>query len=200
MTRPIYASALLKTASSLAGVGAGAGRPALADLRRATSTAYYALFHQIVRHGSFHFLPCANEDQAAGVARWFTHTGILKAAQLVLTAAGAKPLNSVAKDDRSAVMALRASAGGQIDPRVVLVADSFQSLQNARHQADYDGSYDPYKPVTLSHIDDAQAAVEATWWLWRSGATRSAKRQSAHATYCCFLDLAIMKSGGPKGR
>lgn len=201
MTRPIYADTLLKTASNLAGVKAGAGRPALADLRRATSTAYYALFHQITRHGAYNFLPNASEEVAAEISRWYSHTGILRSAQLVIKAQSNASLKSIGKDDRSAVMALReASQGHGIPSKLIVVADSFQSLQNARHRADYDSIYDPFRPVTLSHVADATAAVKASWWLWRSKELVQVKRSAAHATYSCFLSLAMMKSGGPKGR
>lgn len=112
MTRPIYGSRLLKTASHLAGAGAGRGRPALSDLRRATSTAYYAVFHQVVRHSAYDFLPNGSEDDIAEIARWYTHTGVLHGAGLVVTAASSKPLRHIGKGDRAAAMALRVAGSG----------------------------------------------------------------------------------------
>lgn len=200
MTRPIYGSRLITTAERLAGVGAGRGRPALSDLRRATSTAYYALFHQLVRHGAFDFLPDGGESEVAEIARWYTHTGLLEAAGLVINAALPLPLASIKKANRTSVMAIRTAAGGTIHPDIVTVADAFQSLQQARHSADYDGNYDPVRAVTINHVQDAEAALKTTWSLWRAGWSKTPSRQSAHATYLTFLRLALLKTGGPRSR
>lgn len=201
MSHPIHAGELLRTARKLADVDAGSGTPASADLRRATSTAYYALFHQIARDGAFAFLPAASEDEAADVARWYTHTGILRGAELVLTAQDGAPLTGIGKGDRSAVMALR-SCGRQngIPSRLGLLAEAFRSLQVARHLADYDSTYDTSHETTLRHVTDAEAAVDAATWLSRSRSIPDRSRRQAHAVYACFLELAMMRSGGPKGR
>lgn len=58
----------------------------------ATSTAY-ALFHQIVRHRAFDFLPKGSESEIAEIVRWHTHTGTLDAAGLVIDAASTTPLS-----------------------------------------------------------------------------------------------------------
>lgn len=113
-----------------------------------------------------------------------------------LTTAG-----SLAKDDRTPVKLLRSASGSQgLDTRLLQVATTFQQLQDARHQADYHSNYDPYRATTLTHVQDAEAALKATLWFWRSGASVHTSRQRAHATYSCFLRLALMKSGGPKAR
>lgn len=200
MTRPIYGSRLLSTARKLAGVGSGAGRPAVSDLRRATSTAYYAVFHQIVRHSALDFLPSATENEVADLARWYTHTGLIAASELVNDAAGPRALSGVGKNDRTAVMSIRSSAGGSVPRQPVVVADALQTLQAARHSADYDGNYDPVRAVTINHVQDAEAALKATWSLWRAGASPKPKRRSSHEAYRVFLRLALLKSGGPKGR
>lgn len=201
MTRRILASGLLKTASTLAGHGAGRGRPALADLRRATSTAYYALFHQVIRHGSLVFLPGATEPEIAEISRWFTHTGVYNAATVVLDADSGRPTEQLAKANRSAVMAIRSAAGSFSPPKeLILLAEGFQQLQNARHRADYDGNYDPVRAVTVGHVLDAEAAVHAAREMWRSGETGSAKNVNWRPSYECFLRLALLKSGGPRSR
>lgn len=201
MSHPIHAGELLRTARKLADMDAGSDAPASADLRRATSTAYYALFHQIARDGAFAFLPGASEDEAADVARWYTHTGILKSAELVLIAQDGAPLTSIGKGDRSAVMALRSCARQNgIPSRLGLIAEAFRSLQVARHLAHYDSTYDTSHETTLRHVTDAEAAVDAATWLSRPHATPHTSRKQAHAAYCCFLSLAMMRSGGPKGR
>lgn len=200
MTRPIYGSRLLSTARKLAGVGSGAGRPAVSDLRRATSTAYYAVFHQIVRHSALDFLPSATENEVADLTRWYTHTGLIAASELVNDAAGPRALSGVGKNDRTAVMSIRSSAGGSVPRQPVVVADALQTLQAARHSADYDGNYDPVRAVTINHVQDAEAALKATWSLWRAGASPKPKRRSSHEAYRVFLRLALLESGGPKGR
>lgn len=146
------------------------------------------------------FLPDATEDEIADITRWFSHTGVLKASQLVVTAASRKSLTKITKDDRSAVMALRSACGHDqaFADDLVRVADSFITLQNARHDADYDGNYDPSRSVTLAHLDEAESAVKAASRLWND--TRGSRKKRAHRAYCCFLELAMMKSGGPKGR
>ena len=121
MTRPIYGSRLIVTAENLAGVWAGQGRPALCDLRRATSTAYYALFHQIVRHGAFEFLPEADEEQMAEIARWFTHRGILAAAGMVLDAATHKGAAQFNRHDRKAIVSIRSACVGAVPVRMETV-------------------------------------------------------------------------------
>lgn len=202
MTRPIDGSAFLVTASNLAGIGAGRGRPAPSDLRRATSTAYYAVFHQLVRHSASDFLPSGSEDEIAEIAGWYTHTGVLDAAGLVLGAATGKPLPQVKKADRTGVMAIRSAGGGTVPTELVTVADAFQTLQAARHSADYDGNYDPVRAVTVNHVQDADAVLRASRSLWGSGgAPRSTKtRKDANAAYRTFLRLALLKSGGPRTR
>lgn len=209
MTRPIYGSRLIVTAEKLAGVGAGSGRPASSDLRRATSTAYYALFHQVVRHGAFAYLVDGSEDEIAEIARWFTHTGILDASRLVLEADSVKPLQQMKRGDRAAVMSIRSAAGlggvtwtpgDRLPSQVVVVADAFQTLQEARHSADYDGNYDPVRAVTINHVADADAAIRATWSLWRSDGSPRKNRQHWWPAYRAFLLLALLKSGGPRAR
>lgn len=133
MSRPIYGSRMLGTAGKLAGLRAGAGRPAVSDLRRATSTS--------IR-----------------------------------------------------------SAGDGVPSQLVVVADAFQALQSARHSADYDANYDPVRAVTINHVQDAETALKAAYSLWRASTSPKPHRQAAHATYSGYLRLALLKSGGPKGR
>lgn len=151
-----------------------------------------------MRHGCLDFLPSANEDEVAEIARWFTHTGVLKATQRVTLAADPRQLDQIAKEHRTSVLILRNA--GQFSARVLAVADAFQLLQDARHRADYDGTYDPYRAVTMNHVNDARSAVESTWWLWRSQWSRKDWRLNEYATYRSFLRLALLDSGGPKTR
>jgi hypothetical protein len=195
--RPIWASSMIKTAERLAGKGAGAGRPALTDLRRATSTAYYALFHQLTRHGAFFSVPTATEDEVAVLARWFTHTGMVQAASWVVMAASH---SSPPKEAVDAVGLLRTTANPVPPPQLLTIAEAFVELQAARHDADYSNAYDPVRYVTLDHVKTADAAVRAAWSLWQAGESADPGRQAAHDSYRRFLQLALLKSGGPRRR
>lgn len=192
---PIWASAMLRTADKLAGNGAGQGRPAVCDLRRATSTAYYALFHQLTRHGSLVAVPSATEDEIAMVARWFTHTGIAHASRLVLTADSPK---TPGKDDVAPVTLLKAGRG--IPTPLVLVAETFLDLQQKRHEADYSNRYDPVRYSTALDVASAHAAVRETWSMWRARNSPKGPRQDLHDSYSRFLQMALLKSGGPRAR
>lgn len=208
MTRPIRSRGLLKTARRLADQD-GPGRPPLSDLRRATSTAYYALFHAISQDGARDFFLQSNPDgsviyprdkEVAEVARWYSHTGILKASRAVTTAASSKKLDQIGKQDQPSVNVLRRSGGRGVPPQLLLVADAFQSLQDARHSADYDGNYDPVRWVTISFIDDAEEAVKATESLWRARSSPKSHARERHNSYLLFLRLALLFSGPPKTR
>lgn len=110
---------LLEQAERLA--GAGTGRPRQTDLRRAVSTAYYALFHLLT--------------QAA--ARRLTSTPELRSWI-------ARAYNHKSMKDVSAEIA-RGQAPQLVREFVPVVPDDLQvvaqalvDLQQARHQADYD--------------------------------------------------------------
>ena len=186
---------MLKTADRLAGRDAGRGRPALCDLRRATSSAYYALFHQITRHGVYASIPTADEHDVALVARWFTHQGVRAAADAVVKAAGGRP-----GDADVAVVMLRTSSGRPVPPDLLLVAEAFGELQDARHDADYSNDYDPVRYTTIAQVDLADRAVRATWSMWRASRSSKADRADLHDSYRRFLQLALLRSGGPKNR
>lgn len=196
MTSPIWASALLKTADQLAGRGAGRGRPSLSDLRRSTSTAYYALFHQITRHGALASVPTATENEIAYLARWFTHTGIKQASTWVIKANSGKP------SPKADVQPVSLILGGASKPpqQLLSVAEAFVDLQNARHDADYSNDYSPVRYTTLDHLDTAQAAVKDTWSMWRAMESPKEPRRQLFDSYRRFLQLSMLASGGPKTR
>ena len=196
MTSPIWASDLLRTADKLAPAEAGRGRPALCDLRRATSTAYYALFHQVIRHSALHAVPGATEDDIANVSRWHTHAGVRRASEWVIRA---DENASVPKEARAAVTLLQ-GAGTPIPRPLLTVANTFVSLQDARHDADYSNQYDPVRFTTREHVQSADLAVRATWSMWRARTSTRSARQELHAAYSRFLSLALVASGGPRVR
>lgn len=204
MTSRILPSALLTTAQRLAQVGTSQpGRPARSDLRRATSTAYYALFAQITRHGALDTLPVADEDAIARLARWFTHTGIKKVCDWVVVAdrthgSAAVQIPKASAEGVATLQAAWASSGPP--PDLVTVATSFVELQEARHRADYDGLYDPTRPKTGTHIDLCDQALRSARRLWTPSGTSDSARREASQAYGVFLRLALAASGGPRAR
>ncbi len=176
MKRDFRAEELLHCADVLAGRREGRGRPRTAYLRRATSTAYYALFHQLVSHGTRRAVPGGSAADRHIVARWYSHGNLKKAAEWVdLIHNGKKPPPGV-----DALL----SSSGPLPADLAVVAAAVRDLQQARHDADYDPVYDATKRRTLGHIDQASAAVAAA--------------QRLHAipepSYARFLLLAL---GGP---
>lgn len=141
-----------------------------------------------------------SEDEVADIARWYTHTGILSASNLVLSASTTTPLSGIKKESRVSVTALRSAGGRNIPDSLVTVADAFQTLQEARHSADYDANYDPVRATTINHVIDAQAALKSAQSLWRARDSPKSARRSAHAAYLTFLRLTLLKSGGPRVR
>lgn len=176
MKRAFRAEELLHCADVLAGRESGRGRPRTAYLRRATSTAYYALFHELVAHGAKRALPRGPRQDRFVVSRWFSHGNLRKAAEWV----------DQLQNGRSVPAGVQAllTGAGPMPADLALVAAAVSELQQARHDADYDPAYDATKRRTLGHIDQARAAV------------RAARRldDSDEPTYDSFLLLAL---GGP---
>jgi uncharacterized protein (UPF0332 family) len=125
---------LLKTARKLA--VASPKRPKQADLRRAVSTAYYALFHAIAEDGA---------DMLAGGG----------------AGDGAWAQAYRALDHGAAKTACQQVRNLGFPPEFATIADEFVSLQAQRHEADYD----PLKALTrasaLTAIGQADAAIAA---------------------------------------
>ena len=92
--------------------------PTQADLRRAVSSAYYALFHLLIFEACLNW---SNDISRPGLARMFEH-GLMKKVSKRVTDAGKMPY---AGDDPVIVHKLRSFAG------------LFVQLQEQRHEADY---------------------------------------------------------------
>jgi hypothetical protein len=100
-------------------------RPRQASLRRAVSTAYYALFHFLIREAVKQIGPNLREDSYNRVYRWFDHGAMYRVArvfsqQIVRT----QNPKDVLIDDN--------------DHGVMFIAEKFAELQELRHLADYD--------------------------------------------------------------
>ncbi len=101
-----YAQDLLNAARVIA----AQGPESQALLRRAVSTAYYAVFHLLIEDACSRW---SHEDQRLRLARQFDHKRMR---------------------DASAMTAKRSQGGGSL----WVVASAFVYLQERRHEADYD--------------------------------------------------------------
>ncbi len=114
------------------------GRPKSVSLRRSASTAYYALFHALAGL-------CA--EQLVGLQKgWHVFTPIYRS----LDHAKAKSVLNAVRRERH--------KGSSLD----VVAVAFVTLQDARHDADYNPEPFRFKrSETLELIEAAQAAIAA---------------------------------------
>lgn len=102
------------------------GRPREDNLRRAVSTAYYALFHFLVDQGCRFIVPGRDQRPLRGVlARAFEHGAMKKAS------------TSFASGNLPAKL-LPGLAGSPIPPDLRRIAETFRVLQEMRQAADYD--------------------------------------------------------------
>src|SRR5260370_34271548 len=132
-----FADDLLEVAHDLA--SKDAINPKQASLRRAVSTAYYALFHLLIDEAVSKW---AIERQRSILARTFEH-GKMKGI-----------CDGVLKSVKS---------GGSVPPELNTVAHNFIQLQQHRHTADYDNSKQWSRTETLNVLTLATDAFNA--WL-----------------------------------
>ena len=109
-------------------------RPSQANLRRALSTAYYAVFHSLAATIADALMGRSRNDAWHQAYRALEHGSARKACQNM--------------------QAMR-----EFPPEVQSFAKTFVALQRARHQADYalDGRY--AKPAVLAEINEAEVAI-----------------------------------------
>lgn len=130
-------------------------RPKQANLRRAVSSAYYALFHLLVVDATRRVLGRSlfryrrNDESptlAASLHRAFTHESI-KNASVVFAGGGTLPL----------------LGNVQVPADLRAVAQAVVDLQQARHDADYDRSMTFKKTEVLDFVEEAEEARR----VWR---------------------------------
>ena len=170
MRRWISPKNLLRLAAELAGEGAGPGSPRDTDLRRATSTAYYALFHRLALDTVVQVLPGATDEELASLARQVEHRAIKSVCEWIGGDTPPAHLTSV-------ISRLRGN------PEVTAVAQTFVALQERREEADYLHNAEFNRPATLALVRAGQRAVNRAWSL-----------QGADETYQSFLGLIAWRS------
>lgn len=125
-------------------------RPKQASLRRAISTAYYALFHLLTDEAST-FLIAGNEPDRAALRL---------TARRALAHGDMKDVSNAVRDPRSKVSRVWL-AGASVPVDLKDVAQAFVELQEARHQADYDLSKSFTRQETIDLLDRSTQAFAA---------------------------------------
>ncbi len=144
---------LIEQADTLARLG-GQGAPRQANLRRAVSSAYYAVFHYLVDAACRAILGTQHAQQAYryALSRAFVHATMKAAcssfAGTQLPEAVAKPLP---KD---------ATGRYSIAPEIQQIAALFKELQQKRYLADYDLSERFKRSEVLTLIEQVAQQIE----------------------------------------
>jgi hypothetical protein len=121
-------------------------RPRMANLRRAVSSAYYAIFHLLASEASA--LYAAEPVLAARIIRTLNHADMKKASLMIAS-------NKLPK-------AVQPPTGRYLAPvDLKAVADTFVKLQQARHEADYDLSRSFRRQEALAFVQSARQASAA---------------------------------------
>lgn len=149
VVRQIRPAHLIEAARFLIDHHEAQGRPRQAYLRRAVSTAYYALFHYLCWETSCHLLPDGTTDERLAVVRSIDHGAVRKVCEWI-----ADPRGAPAHVGRI-VGALTATTG------ILNLALAFPDLQQARHEADYDHLRGFSKPEAIQFVDAAETAVQS---------------------------------------
>lgn len=114
-------------------------RPKQASLRRAVSSAYYALFHLLTTAAVSKWKP---SRQRSALARAFDHSVMYQACKKT--------------NDKNFVTPNAANVR-----HLKRLANIFMQLQQQRHAADYDNSKPWGRTEVLTHIDMAQEAFDS---------------------------------------
>jgi uncharacterized protein (UPF0332 family) len=133
----MLADDLLEDARHLAAKGDAEKR--ISCMRRAVSTAYYAIFHLLVEDFVEHW---EFEDQRGRLARMFDHKKMRDA-----------PFTP--QDEKNPT---------PVEAALVEVKTAFRQLQAHRHRADYDLAWN----IVPTDVEDAITLAEDTFAKWRS--------------------------------
>lgn len=129
-----------------------AGAPDVVDirLRRAVSTAYYAVFHALMRRAAVRFMGVGQETTAGYrlIYRSFEHGRVLQ----ICRELSLRTLSPAMQRDL---------ARQTISLSMYRFARAFPDLQSQRHDADYDPAMELSASLVLNLIDTAEAAIAA---------------------------------------
>jgi hypothetical protein len=136
------ADGLLEQARFLARREAGRGRPRQASLRRAVSTAYYAVFHLLAADAALQACSVSPPGLRDRVQRALTHETMRQAANSFQ--ASNLPID------------LASLLNHPIPASLISTARSFARLQEERHKADYDVTYQFDRTGVQSLVREAE--------------------------------------------
>ena len=131
------------------------GKPTRAELHRAVSTAYYALFHLLIREATR--LINVGIDLRRQAARAFDHGTMKDVCEIV------------ARDKVGGKESLPKGLVGivtSLPDDLKSIAKVFVDMQQQRHDADYKLNRNP--PFTKSEVQDYVAQVEAAFAQWQA--------------------------------
>jgi hypothetical protein len=169
MKRWIHPLELLRLARELAGVGAGRGKPQHVKLRRAVSSAYYAVFHRLALRAAYAALPGGTDSEAYGLARHVNHAAVRDVCEWIGGSTPPRHLDGVVKRLRS-------------DADVTMVAQVFIQLQERREAADYDHEADFTRAGVINLVERAAEAVSVAF------------RRRASDEFCTFFSLILLRT------
>jgi hypothetical protein len=139
---------LLEQAKFLSRREVGRGRPRQASLRRAASTAYYAVFHLLAAEAAAQASPGSPRGLRDRIQRALAHETMKQAANAFRSANLPRHVAAVAHDP--------------LPQNIVEIASSFVLLQEARHKADYDLTEQFDRTRVQALVNDA----ERVFTLW----------------------------------
>ena len=125
-------------------------RPSQASLRRAVSSAYYALFHRLVDEATRMMISRRNRDALREhVSRAFYHSDMNEVCKSIANRRAPRKLT-------------KAFDGLPLQPQLVDIARAFVDLQEARHQADYN-AYRLIKRQEAIHLVELASKAIDDW-------------------------------------
>jgi uncharacterized protein (UPF0332 family) len=145
---PIDPAKLLEEARNYLGPAAP-GRPDAFRMRRAASSAYYALFHSLSKGAAACLLPHGSQDEQLHLARMFNHVEMKQTCEWIAGRTGEARIN---QHLRPVVKRLKGTP-------IAEVASAFCDLQEARHRADYDHLEPVSRPAASASVDDAEKCM-----------------------------------------
>jgi len=141
---------LLAQAQTLATLDEGI--PSQANLRRAISSAYYALFHLLIAEAVELLMPAAPPGLRARASRAFSHGEMKQTCYRFLT--------------KRIVEDLAPLLHTSVSSEVLSIAETFVKLQEQRHLAAYDVGISFTRADTLSSVNESRRAF-TDWKLIR---------------------------------
>jgi uncharacterized protein (UPF0332 family) len=151
--------ALLEHARRLVGDGDDRTAEHALDLRRAASSAYYAVFHELCLQAAAQVSGCPPGSTpprvvVAHLVRWFSHAAVADACARVRSL-GALPIGSGWSAGRAQAWHVLRGAEQEPPHHLLSAAAAIIDLRELRHHADYD------RLIVLDHDDIAEVVETA---------------------------------------